>query len=310
MQTTSLRYFLAVARTGSIAAASHQLNVAGSAISRQIANLEAELDCVLFERRPRGMVPSPAGGLLAQHAHHVLLRADQVAAEIRELEGLARGLIRVATSEGFALDLLPNVAAEFHARYPGIRFELTTLPPAQVTQVVAAGEADIGVTFTLAPSGPVAVAYEAQVEMIGLCAPDHPLARAPLVRLADLAAYPLALPTRDTTARLVFEAACLAEGIAVEPALTSNILSALLPFVRRTRGLALMSALSVQTPLRLGELVPVPVRAKSSLMRGIQVQTMRDRRLPRAAQAFLRHLIAALPAAEDGMPDGPLRDAH
>ena len=61
MQMSGLRYFLAVARTGSIASASTQLNVAASAISRQIANLEAELDCVLFERRPRGMVPSPAG---------------------------------------------------------------------------------------------------------------------------------------------------------------------------------------------------------------------------------------------------------
>lgn len=297
MQTTSLRYFLGVVRTGSIAAASAQLNVAASAISRQIANLEAELDCVLFERRPRGMVPSPAGELLAQHAHHVLLRADQVVTEIRELQGLARGLIRVASSEGFALDLLPNAMAEFHARYPGLRFELTILPPAQVTQMVSEGEADIGVTFPLAPTGLVSVVYETEVEMVALCAPDHPLAHRPHARLAEISAYPLALPTRDTTVRRVFDAACLAEGIVVEPVLTSNILSALTPFVRRTRGLALMSALSVPTLLRLGEIVSVPIQAGANLRRGIQVQTMRDRRLPRAVQAFLREVIAALPPA-------------
>jgi signal transduction histidine kinase len=124
MQMSGLRYFLVVARTGSIAAASAQLNVAASAISRQIANLEAELDCVLFERRPRGMVLSPAGELLARHARQTLVRAEQVAAEIQELQGLARGFIRVATAEGFALDLLPNAIAEFHARHPGIRFEV------------------------------------------------------------------------------------------------------------------------------------------------------------------------------------------
>ncbi|ACL58561.1 LysR family transcriptional regulator [Methylobacterium nodulans] len=295
MQTSSLRYFLAVARTGSIAAASAQLNVAASAISRQIANLELELGCVLFERRPRGMVPSPAGELLAQHAHQVLVRTDQVVTEIRELQGLARGLIRVASSEGFALDVLPNAVAEFHARHPGIRFELAILPPAQVTQVVAAGDADIGMTFTLAPTAPVQVIYDHQVEMIALSAPDHPLAGTPVRRLADLTAYPIALPTRDTTARRVFDAACEAEGITVEPVLTANILSALLPFVRRSRGLAVMSALSVQTPLRLGELVSIPIRAHGGLMRGIQVQTMRERRLPHAVQAFLRELIAALP---------------
>lgn len=152
MQTTGLRYFLAVARTGSIAAASAQLNVAASAISRQIANLEAELDCVLFERRPRGMVPSPAGELLAQHAHQVLIRSEQVVTEIRELEGLARGLIRVACSEGFSLDIVPNAIAAFHAAHPGIRFEVTVQPPAQVTQTVAVGDADLGITFALTPT--------------------------------------------------------------------------------------------------------------------------------------------------------------
>lgn len=302
MQMSGLRYFLAVARTGSIASASTQLNVAASAISRQIANLEAELDCVLFERRPRGMVPSPAGELLATHAHQTLIRAEQVAAEIQGLQGLARGLIRIATSEGFALDLLPNAIAEFHGDYPGIRFEVQMLPPAQVTHVVAAGDADIGVTFALAPSSLVTVAYDNAVEMVALSAPDHPLARRPSIQLSDLTAFPIAVPTLDTTARRVFDAACQAEGIIIEPTLTANILSALLPFVRRTRGIALMSALSVQTPVRLGELVCIPVRSRASLIRGIQVQVMRDRKLPHAVQAFLRQLIAALPSVRsDGL---------
>lgn len=300
MQMSGLRYFLAVARTGSIAAASAQLNVAASAISRQIANLEAELDCVLFERRPRGMVLSPSGELLAQHARQTLARAEQVAAEIQELRGLARGFIRVATAEGFALDLLPNAIAEFHARYPGIRFEIQVLPPAQVTQVVAAGDADIGITFALAPTNLVTVFYEAVVEMVALAAPGHPLAGRASIRIGELQAYPIAMPPLDTTARLVFDAACRAEGIVIEPTLTSNILTALLPFVRRTRGIALMSPLSVQTPVRLGELVCIPIQSQASLRRGIQVQLMRDRKLPHAAQAFLRQLVAALPPAEAG----------
>ncbi|SFL71435.1 LysR family transcriptional regulator [Methylobacterium pseudosasicola] len=295
MQTSGLRYFLAVARTGSIAAASAQLNVAASAISRQIANLEAELDCVLFERRPRGMVPSPAGELLAQHAHQVLIRSEQVVTEIRELEGLARGLIRVASSEGFALDIVPNAVASFHAAHPGLRFEVTVLPPAQVTQMVAAGEADLGITFALAPTTQVEVLYDGEVDMRALAAPDHPLARAKRVQLCDLPNYPVALPTRDTTLRQVFDAACLHEGIVVEPVLTANNLAALLPFVRKSRGLALMSALSVRTPVDLNALVSLPIRAQASLARGIQVQAMRDRRLPRAVRGFLRQLTDALP---------------
>jgi DNA-binding transcriptional LysR family regulator len=300
MQITGLRYFLTVARTGSIAAASAQLNVAASAISRQVANLEAELDCVLFERRPRGMVPSPAGELLAQHAHQMLIRSEQVVAEIGELQGLARGLIRVASSEGFALDIVPNAVASFHAAHPGLRFEVTVLPPAQVTQMVAAGEADLGITFALAPTTQVEVLYDGEVDMRALAAPDHPLARAKLVQLSDLPNYPVALSTRDTTLRQVFDAACLHEGIVVEPVLTANNLASLLPFVRNSRGLALMSALSVRTPVDLNALVSLPIRARASLARGIQVQAMRDRRLPRAVRGFLRQLTDALPPPVGG----------
>ncbi|MBP0573743.1 LysR family transcriptional regulator, partial [Mycobacterium tuberculosis] len=73
LHTTALRYFLEVVRTGSIADASGRLNVAPSAISRQIAKIEAELGVALFERRPRGMVASPAGELLARHARRAFL---------------------------------------------------------------------------------------------------------------------------------------------------------------------------------------------------------------------------------------------
>ncbi|WP_449410216.1 LysR family transcriptional regulator [Methylobacterium komagatae] len=295
MQTTSLRYFLTVARTGSIAAASSTLNVAASAISRQIANLEAELDCVLFERLPRGMSLSPAGELLARHAHQVLVRADQVVMEIREIEGLARGRVRVACSEGFALDIIPTVIADFHADYPGIRFEVTMLPPAQATHLVAQGEADIAITFAMAPVDGVDVLYDGTVEMIALAAPHHPLAKEKDLSLSDMLNFPLALPTRDTTVRLVFDAACQAEGIVIEPVLTANVLSALLPFVRRSRGLALMSALPVQTPLRHNEIVSLPIRSRVPLTRRIQIQSLRGRRLPRSVQSFVSRIRAALP---------------
>ena len=58
LQETAMRYFLEVVRTGSIKDAALKLNVASSAVSRQIARLEAELDTLLFERRSRGMVPN------------------------------------------------------------------------------------------------------------------------------------------------------------------------------------------------------------------------------------------------------------
>src|SRR5581483_33588 len=68
MQSTAVRYFLAVVDAGSISSAAEQLRIAGSAVSRQIAGLEDSLGVRLFERRARGMMLTPAGERLATYA--------------------------------------------------------------------------------------------------------------------------------------------------------------------------------------------------------------------------------------------------
>ena len=62
LQETSLRYFLEVARTGSLTEAAARLNVSISAISRQVAALETLVGAPLFERRPRRWAPCRAAG--------------------------------------------------------------------------------------------------------------------------------------------------------------------------------------------------------------------------------------------------------
>lgn len=302
MQTTSLRYFLAVARSGSIAAASTRLNVASSAISRQITNLEAELGCILFERRPRGMAPSPAGELLVQHANQILMRADQAAAEIAGLRGLTRGLIRVATAEGFALDLLPRIMSDFHLRFPGVRVELAVLPPFKVTQVVAAGEADLGLTFRLAENPDVKIAHEISVAMIGVCARGHPLANARDVSLEHFTRHPVILMPENTTSRQVFDRACRDAGIEIEPTATINTLPSILSFIRRTKAVAPLASLSVKGPIERGEFAAFTLCDETRMRRIVQALVMRHRQLPQPVQKFLDNLVTAM---DDTQFSGP-----
>ena len=74
LQEPAVRYFLEVVRAGSVKDAAQKLNVAPSAVSRQVARLEQELDTLLFDRHARGMVPNAAGELLAAHARRALRR--------------------------------------------------------------------------------------------------------------------------------------------------------------------------------------------------------------------------------------------
>ena len=287
LQTTALRYFEMVARLGSITAAAERLHVAPSAISRQIAKLEEELSCVLFERRPRGMALSQAGELLAEHAKRALLGADQVTAEIRELQDVTRGLIRIASSEGFALDLLPTAILEFHKEHPGIRFELTVGLPEQITRLVINGDVDLGIVFPSVPTIAVNTIFQTDVPIMIIASPAHPLAKKRAIGLTDLKAYPLLL-TRSTTS--IFEEACFHEDIFIEPAFTSNTVASLIPYIKEGQGLAPMAPLSITSQLRDRSLIALNLKSSHSLTRSLQIQVMKDRKLPRACTVFLDRL--------------------
>jgi LysR family nitrogen assimilation transcriptional regulator len=74
MDSRQLRYFIAVYEQRNLSRAADQANVAQSALSHHIANLEAEFTTALFERKPRGMEPTAAGERLYEHAR-IILRA-------------------------------------------------------------------------------------------------------------------------------------------------------------------------------------------------------------------------------------------
>jgi len=294
IQSTALRYFLEVVRCGSISEASQRLNVAASAVSRQIAKLERELQTPLLERRARGVVPSAAGERLAVHARKAQLASEQVAAELRGLADLRRGQVRLATTEGFSLDFLPEVIVAFRQGYAGIHFSLEVCAPAAVTRRVQEGDADLGLTFSLRPEPDISVDATLSGAIEAVVAPEHPLACRTGLTLADLQPFPLALPMPDTTVRQLFDICCGVQGLSFEPVLVSNNMQALYRFAALGGGVALSSELSLRSRLREGQLVALPLLDEGLAARRIELQSMAGRELPPAVNAFRQALIAAL----------------
>jgi DNA-binding transcriptional LysR family regulator len=193
---------LEVVRCGSISEASQRLNVASSAISRQISSLEETLDTVLFERRPRGMVLSAGGEMLAAHARKMALEADRVVADLQALKGLRSGRVRLSASEGFAIDFLPRVINAFQKKYPGFVFQLFVGAPAVVSRQVREGNADIGLTFARLPEPEIKVVHRQPGPIALVMRNDHPLARFRHLSLGQLKPYPdgPARPDHDAAA--------------------------------------------------------------------------------------------------------------
>ena len=145
MRFLTLKYFNAVAKLGSIRKAADRLHVAPSAVSRQIAQLEHELDAVLFERSKSGVRLTAAGEVLARQSHRIFRDLDRARAGIDDLRGLRRGEVSLWVIEGFVTGLLPTILAEFQRRYPAVAFKVQTASTDRITEALLEDEADIGI---------------------------------------------------------------------------------------------------------------------------------------------------------------------
>ena len=116
-----LNYLDEVARAGSIRKAADRLNVAPSAVSRQILAFEEELGTPVFQRTPRRLVLTAAGEIVIRHIRGTLKDLDRVQTQVEELKGLRRGEITVAIMSGLAANLVPRCVAEFQKRNPRVK---------------------------------------------------------------------------------------------------------------------------------------------------------------------------------------------
>ncbi|WP_332750036.1 LysR family transcriptional regulator [Hydrogenophaga sp.] len=287
LQETALRYFFEVARCGSLTEASERLHVAGSAISRQIAGLEQALGTALFERHPRGMVLNAAGEILATHARRASLDAERAINEILALQGLRSGKVRIAASEAFANEFLPPLIVAFRVQNEGIVFELNVEPATQVSARIRAGDADIGLKFSSAPEKDIKVEYRQPAPVLALMRHDHPLAQSRSVTLAQMSAYPMALPAPDTTVRQMIDVECSRQQLLMESVLISNNMTTQHNFVLHGGGISVCGEVSVRHLVAAGVLVAVPIRDHGMGVRYIEVQTLVGRVLPQAVLSFL-----------------------
>ncbi|WP_250454042.1 LysR family transcriptional regulator [Caballeronia sp. ATUFL_M2_KS44] len=294
MDQTALRYFLEVARSGSLSKASERLFVAVSALSRQIAKIEEQMGTPLFERRPRGMVLTEAGRLLANHARRSQLEEERVIDEIQGLSAGGRATIRIAASEGVAPDFLPQAFAHFLKTHARAHFQLDVSAPSIATQRVRDGTHDIAVCFSMAPEENVQVHYAQRAPVYALMRRGHPLASREAVSLTDLHAWPLAMHNQGGTLRQLFDIACSLEGLVFEPAFVSNYHTAMQSFVRLTDAVTLTGYLTVRSRLESDGLAAVPITNPELHQRTLQIQTMAGRTLPQAVIAFVELLKRAI----------------
>ena len=118
MELEQLRTFVAIARLGSLSAASAAVHLSQPAVSRQVQALERRLGARLLERGARGVTLTEAGQAVARGAADVLARLEELEGELTLLRGGEGGTLRVGATVTVCLYLLPPLLRRYRERYP------------------------------------------------------------------------------------------------------------------------------------------------------------------------------------------------
>lgn len=290
MRFLTIRYFQEVAKLGSIRRAADRLHVAPSAVSRQIAALETELDAVLFERSKLGVQLTAAGEVLQRETKRIFQDLSRARTALDDLRGLRRGEIVIWLLEGLVSGFLPRIIASFNQRYPDVTFNVQTAPTDRIIEALLEDWADIGITFNAAPRAEIEVVGEFVEPISCLVARNHPYADRKSLKMADICKQPLALPEHSFGLRQVFERAVRKRGYKPHVVVTTNSLELTKTMAATGQVIAFMPALTVTREVETGALLVVPIAEPEFAAARSSVCVHRDRPLPHAARAFLRLL--------------------
>ena len=142
MELRVLRYFLTIAREGSITNAANVLHVTQPTLSRQIHDLEEELGQRLFVRGSRNMRLTAEGMILRKRAEEIISMVDKTEAEFHSMSNVVSGDIYIGGGETEAVKLIAQIVCELRTAYPEIHYHLYSGNAEDVTERLDKGLLD------------------------------------------------------------------------------------------------------------------------------------------------------------------------
>ncbi|WP_412540252.1 LysR family transcriptional regulator [Longispora sp. K20-0274] len=290
MQLQSLEVFRAVAAHGSITAAARALRFTQSAVSRQIAALEADTGAVLFDRLPRGVALTEEGRCLLGHAEAVLDRLGVARRELATLRDGTGGRLRVGAFATAVAALVPRALAAYRASRPGVTLSLVEGLTPELLDRLESGDADVAVV-SAAPDRPLDpdrfdLRHLLDEHLLVAVPRTHRLARRRTVRYAELAgeSFIAASATPENT----LLAASLPLGFAPRVDIVAAEWTGKLGCVAAGLGITLIPALAIRAAP--ADIALLRLHRDDASVRRVFAATVAGRTRPAAVTAFVAHL--------------------
>lgn len=277
MELRQLRYFVAVAEREHISDAAIALDVAQSAVSRQIANLEKELGTPLFERVGRNVRLTAIGKIFFEHSVNALRAIDLAVKQVEDFLDPTQGVIKVGFPTSLASYVMPSVISAFKREYPDIEFHLRQGSYRFLIEAVKNRELNLAFLGPL-PKGEQDITSTVlfSEQICALVAANHPLAKRESINLMELHEDSFVLFPTGYVLRKVATDACKQAGFVPNITSVGEDLDALKGLVAAGIGVTLLPESSIyDSSARLTVKVPIsaPILQRSV---GIISPTNRD----------------------------------
>ena len=198
MELRHLRYFVAVAEALNFTHAAARLRVAQPALSRQIKDLEAELETPLFDRGRTGVQITPAGKAFYRRARAILTQAAEATNEARTAAGIITGSLSLGFPSGLHLNYLAPVISAFRQAHPKVEFDYFHETRDQQLKALREGRLDLSFLTLPMPSGGLEHRVIWRVPFKVALPQRYPLAKQRSFELADLRGEDFVFCTRES----------------------------------------------------------------------------------------------------------------
>ncbi|MCO6425573.1 LysR family transcriptional regulator (plasmid) [Sinorhizobium meliloti] len=252
MEFRQLKYFVGVAEAGSFTKAAAQLNVAQSALSLHVRQMEEGFGTQLLIRDRTGVTLTSAGSKLLNHARIIL---DQVSRAEQELTSKVKspsGEVTIGIPSGAARVMVAELLAIAKERLPRVSLKIVEGMSGPVEEWMAAGRFNIAILYkTVERPGDAEVLASEEFCLVG--PPDQPPFEE-TIRLADLHAYPLAVPMRVNNVRRSVADVVALHGCTLDVRFEVDSLSSIISMVMDGKAYSILTPSAIQREVCLGQI--------------------------------------------------------
>lgn len=248
-----MQVLAAVVRSGSISAAAQSLGYTASAVSQSVATLEREAGTALLEKAGRGVRPTQAGVLLAEHAEAVVARITEAEAALAALRAGQSGTLRLATFATAGASLVPQALARFRGAHRAVELDLAVVETDEALTGIRSARFDVALIAVepgspLPPDDGMAISHLLDDPYRPVVPRDHHLAARRTLALGDLADEPWVVTASDyCNGRAVITDACARAGFSPSFTIEADEFATAIGFVNAGLGVALLPALALSS---------------------------------------------------------------